>query len=554
MQVFAHQHQHHQLHFQGVHVGAEGRTLALDPVRLFAAEAQHEFTVVAGMAEQVGRQLQGPDRVVVAGLGIVHCGQIEGRLGGRKDFQGLGLVGLPEGLLQTLHQRLLAEPVLGLAQGSLENFAGGAEVAAEAPAEGQEDRPQDPAERQGEQADQRAGPAGRDILQPVGEGQGEGAQVDRHHRAERQEVAQPAHQCAADIEESVAQDGIGEGQRHQRQRQQEDPAHALEPEAGPAEVRDHEGGEQIQHHRGGEDDHRQHGPAQPRRGAEGPDPEQGGCAADGQEVEDTLGGCGDAQEAVQQLRRRALGIQAEELGEVGAERHRQRVQPQDQGQQCEPAIEPEQGAAVAAQLEGIGEAQEEVHKQRREQCRGEGSRKGRRDQVGSRRGVHEPRSLGADQQEQQPQVVEVPAGLALRAADHHQQADRPVHQAGQQAHGLVAVEGLHQPNRQPEVLAQPPDLVDHDPALGLVVDDPLGGDQARRSGHHLVALDLQQFVTVEDAGLLGHAVGQHLLDDHLLDLDLADLHRFQLPPALVVREGVDPLVQVEGPQCEGQTQ
>jgi len=128
--------------------------------------------------------------------------------------------------------------------------------------------------------------------------------------------------------------------------------------------------------------------------------------------------------------------------------------------------------------------------------------------------------------------------LPGRGRDHHQQPRGPGHQSGQEHDEAGEVERLDQLDRKPQDPPVPLDGVDQDPPFGLGVYEPLG--LVHLLGRDRATMDEKELITFQQPGSLRRAIGQELLDAHLPVLDP--------PDALVVRGGVDPLVQVERSQ------
>jgi len=206
------------------------------------------------------------------------------------------------------------------------------------------------------------------------------------------------------------------------------------------------------------------------------------------------------------------------------------------------AVQDPQEPAVGAQGERVGKAQEEMQPQGGSQAGAEPAEAEAEQQERGGQAVHPQRKAQAHQQARQSHVVEMPGAFPGWGGDHHQQPRGPGHQPGQQHDERRDVERLDQFHRKTQDPPVPLDGVDQDPPFRLIIDEAYGLVQGR--GRHLPVLDHDQFITFQQPGILRRAVGQDLLDEHLPALDL--------PGALVVRRGVDPLVQVERPQSQDQ--
>lgn len=340
---------------------------------------------------------------------------------------------------------------------------------------------------------------------------------DSIDQAQHHEIRYPAQDGPADVEKPVAEDGEGEGQRQQRQGRIVDPAAPGEQQAAPGPLQEEEPvGQQFGGDQGGEQERRSQGPALAAPLLAGAGPEQG---QPGQHRRRDEGG--------EQGRDRGP-VQEPEQGPEGAgpvpgaqQQVRNHQEGAGQGADVQGPDEP----AVGAQGEGMREAQEEVHPQRRCQPHAQPGEGGEgRQQVG-RQGADPQREPEAHQQAHQAHVVEVPGALAGGGGDHHQQPGGPGHQAGEQDDDGGDVEGLDQLHRQAQDAPVPPDRVDQDAALGLAVEEAQGLVQILVG--HLAPVDQQQFVPLQEPGALGRAVREHLLDDHPVVL--------HLPDALVVR-------------------
>ena len=213
-----------------------------------------------------------------------------------------------------------------------------------------------------------------------------------------------------------------------------------------------------------------------------------------------------------------------------------------QGHNGEAGVEDPQETPVLPQFERVREAQEEVDPEGREQGSGQGAHEEDHHLYAQRGGARQDGP--GHQQGGGGQIEEVAGGLALRGRDHHQEADSPGDEAVQEQGQLGQVETFHQPHGDEDQAALTPHRVDQDRALGLAIDEGLGLEGSRLGWLVGVALDLHQLVALQEAGFLGHPVGQNFPDD--------DFAFFHLPGALVVGARVDPLVEGEGTHGEAQ--